>query len=820
MYERYGASEDEWFQWDLGEGLGRDLLPVVCRPRAPIATRSSLQAYGKVPSRYTVQRMVVGMPGWTRHDTTPVDLAQWSQEPDYGICLRTRLVRALDCDLTDHAYADRFRACLRTLGYDFPLRTRANSPKFLLLFRLAGDYGKQTLQTPGGLLEFLANGQQCVVAGTHPSGVRYEWDWTHPIPTFTPEQFHQFMVNVSRWVGADWSDPARSRAIDRDERVVVHDPVVDFLRAKGMVLREAPDGRVFIRCPWSHLHTTQGDVTETCVFPAGTNGFEQCHMDCRHAHCTGRDDWEFLREIGYDQEGFEDIGPPVKRTLDRDGGGISREPFSGEGDIHHSPSPGVGSSLSPSTGDLTGPAIIHHSSAQDRTARNPTLTALDAHLEPVRPTVVSGGDTHPLDYPAFERDKKNGKIKTLLHNVVMALERPDLCGVVLGRDEFKDELVWRPWTRHQPWLPSPDAFQHPKTKPFSDSDYVHLNLGLRALGFGPGDVSPQTFRLALHHVAQQRAFDSAINWITTLPPWDGVPRLETFCSQYLGAEDTPYSRSVARYWWTAHVARIVVPGVQADMAVVLIGPQGTSKTSTLRTMVPHEDHYVELDLQARDEDLCRKMRGKLIGEMAELRGINSKDIESIKAWISRRREEWVPKYLEFSRTFPRRLVLVGTSNQEEFLADETGNRRWLPMLVGPHQDIRRIERDRLQLWAEAYDTYLGEGILWAEAERLARDQHGEFMVYDENEYLIHEWLHAVDSFTGDRPIDREYLLMHDITKGALGVSGEKFNMHLQFRVGRILRKMGFVKFNKRVNGGMCKVWQKGGFHWEDGSTVA
>jgi predicted P-loop ATPase len=255
------------------------------------------------------------------------------------------------------------------------------------------------------------------------------------------------------------------------------------------------------------------------------------------------------------------------------------------------------------------------------------------------------------------------------------------------------------------------------------------------------------------------------------------------------------------------------------MAVVLISTQGTSKTSTLRTMVPHEDHYVELDLNARDEDLCRKMRGKLIGEMAELRGISGKDVESVKAWISRRREEWVPKYLEFSRTFPRRLVLVGTSNQEEFLADETGNRRWLPMLVGPKQDIGAIERDRTQLWAEAYDAYLGGGILWAEAERLAKEQHGDFMIHDENEFLIDEWMHAVDSFTGDRPIDREYLLMHDIAKGALGVSVEKLDMRMQFRVGRTLRKMGFVKFRRRVNGKMCKVWQKGGFHWVDESGV-
>mgnify|MGYP000883629404 CR=1 FL=1 len=238
MHERYGATNDEWFQWDLGEGLGRDLLPVVCRPGAPVAKGSTLQAYGKVPSRYTVQGQVVGIPGWTTHDTSVADLDRWSAHPDYGICLQTRTVRALDCDLLDRAYAQRLRDDLRTLGYTFPIRFRVNSPKFLLLFRLEGDYGKQTIQTPYGILEFLANGQQCVVAGTHPSGVRYQWDWSAPIPTFTPEQFDRFMVDIQSWVGiSTWSAPARSRAIERDgtSGSIEHDPVAQFLLTHGWV---------------------------------------------------------------------------------------------------------------------------------------------------------------------------------------------------------------------------------------------------------------------------------------------------------------------------------------------------------------------------------------------------------------------------------------------------------------------------------------------------------------------------------------------------------------------------------------------------------
>jgi predicted P-loop ATPase len=181
--------------------------------------------------------------------------------------------------------------------------------------------------------------------------------------------------------------------------------------------------------------------------------------------------------------------------------------------------------------------------------------------------------------------------------------------------------------------------------------------------------------------------------------------------------------------------------MQADIAIILISTQGTGKTSSIKAMVPHADEYVELSLLDRDEDLSRAMRGKLIGEMAELRGLNSRDLESIKAWISRQREEWVPKYLEFSRTFPRRLVLVGTSNQEEFLADETGNRRFAPIIVGERQDRDGIVRDREQLWAEAAVLFEEKGVLWQEVELLAKAEHGRFEIHDAWLETVRDWLH-------------------------------------------------------------------------------
>ncbi len=84
------------------------------------------------------------------------------------------------------------------------------------------------------------------------------------------------------------------------------------------------------------------------------------------------------------------------------------------------------------------------------------------------------------------------------------------------------------------------------------------------------------------------------------------------------------------------------------------------------------------------------MRGRLVAEIGELRGLNTKELESIKAFVTRTHENWIPKYREFATQFPRRLVFVGTTNEDEFLADKTGNRRWLPVEVSK-VDVKAIK---------------------------------------------------------------------------------------------------------------------------------
>src|SRR3989304_8089511 len=132
-----GASPDDWDHFSLILGLTADLLPVVSNAKAPISPRSHLKTVGKVPYVYNAERHIVGLARWTEHISTDADITKWARERDYGICIQTRTVRALDIDIEDADAAAEGQALIAA-HFELPARTRENSAKCLLAVRLPG----------------------------------------------------------------------------------------------------------------------------------------------------------------------------------------------------------------------------------------------------------------------------------------------------------------------------------------------------------------------------------------------------------------------------------------------------------------------------------------------------------------------------------------------------------------------------------------------------------------------------------------------------------------------------------------------------------
>jgi hypothetical protein len=400
-------------------------------------------------------------------------------------------------------------------------------------------------------------------------------------------------------------------------------------------------------------------------------------------------------------------------------------------------------------------------------------------------------DASDTTTPDFKRNGK-GAIISSKANVAKAIARPDLCGSQLRLDNFRDEIM----------LASPGADDW---RAFKDTDYFKLCERLERCANGTsgfGDIGKDRIRDVVAVVAEDHQFDSAVHWLE-LQCWDEVPRIASTLINYFGTADTPYTRAIGMYLWTALAGRVLEPGIKADMVPVAVGAQGAMKSSTVAAISPFHDNFLELDLGGKDDDLARLMRGKLVIELGELKGLRAKEMESVKSFITRRHETWVPKYKEMSTVYPRRCIFFGTTNKDEFLSDDTGNRRWLPFDVGTCNPDAMV-KDREQLWAEGRVLFMTSGIQWMEAERLANAEHANFVVRDPWEESIEQWLLNEHDFAlQGAPLSA----MVALTIG-LQIEPRIITQGHKDRMAGVLKKIGFKPIREWINGQQVRCYRR------------
>jgi len=201
--------------------------------------------------------------------------------------------------------------------------------------------------------------------------------------------------------------------------------------------------------------------------------------------------------------------------------------------------------------------------------------------------------------------------------------------------------------------------------------------------------------------------------------WDGKLRLDHWLSQFMGADDTPYTQAVGRLTLEAAVKRVREPGCKFDECLVLVGPEGIGKSTVLRTL--GEPWFSDsLPLGADPKETVERTNGVWICESAELIGNSPSKVHEIKAFLSRQEDgPFRAAYARTSSMRKRQFVPIATTNDAVFLHSTTGDRRFWPVRVH-YMDAKGLDRD--QLWAEAnWRAMLGEPIrldprLWDEAQ--------------------------------------------------------------------------------------------------------
>ncbi|HLN89022.1 MAG TPA: virulence-associated E family protein, partial [Candidatus Binatia bacterium] len=228
-------------------------------------------------------------------------------------------------------------------------------------------------------------------------------------------------------------------------------------------------------------------------------------------------------------------------------------------------------------------------------------------------------------------------------------------------------------------------------------------------------------------------------------PWDGVARVDLLFHNYLGIPDGIYEREVTRKILVAACKRIYEPGCKFDEMVVLVGPQGSHKSSLLARLggAWFSDSIRNLENKEAGEQLQKAW----IVELGELSALKKSEMEEVKAFLSKTEDRYRVAYDRVVSEFPRKCVFFGTTNTFDFLKDSTGGRRFWPIVVNPtarkYVHFEHLTDEVLhQIWAEALHYYLqGESIrLSPEADAIAKERQEIHMEVDPRMGLIQEYL--------------------------------------------------------------------------------
>lgn len=409
--------------------------------------------------------------------------------------------------------------------------------------------------------------------------------------------------------------------------------------------------------------------------------------------------------------------------------------------------------------------------------------------------IIHMASLRPVEQNAwFSRLQKNreGAPLPTVANAMMILDNDPKLDGMLAYDAFRLEHLL---LRAAP--PAEDggaSMPGPYPRPWGAED-VALTQGYMQRVWSPKFPRGAIEDAMLASAAVKR-FHPVADWLAEIR-WDGKARIDFWLTNAFDAENNAYHRAVGAKFLVAAVRRVRQPGCKFDHMLVLEGAQGIGKSRACEAMFGAEWFSDAVPPDLNNKDAAMALHGKWCLEFAEIEHLIRAEVETIKAFLSRRTDRYRPPYGKAYVERPRQGVLIGTTNADDYLRDSTGNRRiWPVRCKTASPDWLIVNRD--QLWAEAaYRESRGETIWLDDEEALCRatSAQAERLSEDLWESAVAEWV-----------IGRSEVRVHQILTDALLVPKERLNKAQEMRVGALLRRRGWTKATRRREGEPTKVW--------------
>jgi predicted P-loop ATPase len=347
------------------------------------------------------------------------------------------------------------------------------------------------------------------------------------------------------------------------------------------------------------------------------------------------------------------------------------------------------------------------------------------------------------DWIAMLRRDDRGRVIADLANAMIALRHEPSFDHAVTFNEMRQHSIYA-----RVWPTGPDAEPgEPPMREVNDDDINRLQEWLQRMGIPR--VGREIVWQAVEVLAREHRFHPVREWLKGLK-WDGVRRLDRWLFVYFGAEAEDdaaieYVSKIGEMFLIAMVARVFNPGCQADYMLVLEGDQGVQKSNACRVLAG-EWFSDSLPENISSKDARQHLRGKWLIEVSELAAFSKTEVEALKAFITRREERYRPPFGRHDVTEPRQCLFIGTTNQEVYIKDATGGRRFWPVKC-TIIDVRGLAAVREQIFAEAVFRFQLGTRWWPSAEDEAKFFKPQQLKRQEDD----PWLIAIKDGLENRP---------------------------------------------------------------------
>lgn len=375
----------------------------------------------------------------------------------------------------------------------------------------------------------------------------------------------------------------------------------------------------------------------------------------------------------------------------------------------------------------------------------------------------------------------NGQLLACVPNAFLLLTHSQAWRNVLAFDEFAQRPVKR----------MPPPFERGVAGDWEgmDDSFTGFWLATRA---GLARISSVQAAEAAEMAARAAPFNPVRDYLESLT-WDQTPRLDSWLADYFGAPRSPYNALVGRLWLLGMAKRAFEPGCKFDYMPILEGPQGRGKSTALEIL--SAPWFGNTDFVMGDKDSMAVMQGKWLYEIAELDSFNKADTTRVKSFVTRQVDEFRPAYGRRILKIPRRVVLVGTTNQYEYFKDSTGNRRFWPIKCLEQLNLDGLRDARDQLLAEAVHRYRA-----GERTYPTRQEQDAYITPEQDAREIADaWEEGVHRYLENEGVDGRpnNVSGYDVLTKGLHIDAGKITKEMTTRVGIVMRKLGWNKRERR-----------------------